>query len=167
MLPHHVCSQHFGRYNFGLPHVFHVELTSLHSISNCPARTHGVVDKVFGWKVLQSEIIRRSQVQFQQKAQRLRTTANTYTWSCLTKLEQSSPEGSSRFCVGSRVRDETPEEGLLTYRPKRCEYNNEDEVNNPNILSDKNKAYENKKLKWFVSFLNMFTFIEWFLFNVT
>ena len=30
-------------------------------------------------------------------------------------------------------------EGRRIYRPKRCEYNNEDEDNNPNILNDKTK----------------------------
>ena len=33
---------------------------------------------------------------------------------------------SSMFCVGFRVTYKTPEEGWRTYRPKRCEYNNED-----------------------------------------
>ena len=45
---------------------------------------------------------------------------------------------SSKFCVGSRVRHETPEEGRRTYRPKCWEYNNGDEDNSSNILSDKN-----------------------------
>ena len=45
---------------------------------------------------------------------------------------------SSRFYVGSWVRHETPEEGRRTYHSKRGECNNEDEVNSPNILSDKN-----------------------------
>ena len=54
----------------------------------------------------------------------------------------SDPRGlnkwrGSKFCVGSRVRQETPEEGQRTYRPKRCEYNNED--NSPKTLNDKNK----------------------------
>ena len=44
---------------------------------------------------------------------------------------------SSRFCVGSRVRDETPEEGRRTYQPKCCDNNNKVPVNNPNILSNK------------------------------
>ena len=43
---------------------------------------------------------------------------------------------SSRFCVGTRLRHETLEEGQRIYRPKRCEYNNKDEVRSPNILSD-------------------------------
>ena len=43
-----------------------------------------------------------------------------------------------KFCVDSRVRHETPEEGRRTYRLKHCEYNNEDKKNSLNILSDKN-----------------------------
>ena len=39
--------------------------------------------------------------------------------------------------VGSRVRHNTPEEGRRAYQPKRCVYNNEDEDNRLNILSDK------------------------------
>ena len=42
----------------------------------------------------------------------------------------------SRFCVGTRVRHETPEEVRRTYEPKRCEYNNDDEDNSPNILRE-------------------------------
>ena len=45
---------------------------------------------------------------------------------------------SSMFCVSSRIRHETPEEGRMRYRPKRCQYNNEDEDDSPNIPSDKN-----------------------------
>ena len=41
-----------------------------------------------------------------------------------------------RLCVGSRVRPKTPEKGRRTYRPKCCDYNNEDEDTIPNILSD-------------------------------
>ena len=43
----------------------------------------------------------------------------------------------SKFRVGSRVRHETPVEGQ-THQPKRCEYSNEDEDNNPNTLSEEN-----------------------------
>ena len=44
---------------------------------------------------------------------------------------------SSKFCVGSRVR-QTPEEGRRTYRRKRCGINNKDEDNSPKTLNDKN-----------------------------
>ena len=42
------------------------------------------------------------------------------------------------FCVYSRVWHKTPEEGQRTYQPKRRDYNNEDEINSPNILSNNN-----------------------------
>ena len=44
---------------------------------------------------------------------------------------------SSKFRVGSRVR-QTPEEDWRTYRPKRCENNDEDEDNSSETLNDKN-----------------------------
>ena len=44
---------------------------------------------------------------------------------------------SSNFLVDSRVRHKTSEECRRTYRPKHCEYNNEDEDNSPNTSSDK------------------------------
>ena len=44
---------------------------------------------------------------------------------------------SLKFREGSRVR-QTPEEGLGTYRLKRCGNNNKDEVNSPKTLNDKN-----------------------------
>ena len=40
-----------------------------------------------------------------------------------------------RFCVDSRVRHKLPGDGQRTYRPKRCDYTNKDEVDNVNILS--------------------------------
>ena len=36
----------------------------------------------------------------------------------------------------SQVRHEVPEEGRIAYRPKRCDYNNKDEVNSQKILSN-------------------------------
>ena len=44
-------------------------------------------------------------------------------------------EVSLKFCMGSQVQHETPEEGWRTHRPKYCEYDNED--NGLNNLSDK------------------------------
>ena len=46
-------------------------------------------------------------------------------------IRASDPHGLNKgcglkFCVGSRVWQETPEEGQMTYRLKRCEYNNKD-----------------------------------------
>ena len=45
---------------------------------------------------------------------------------------------SSKFCVGSRVR-QTTERGRRAYRPKRCGNNNNDEDVSPKTLNDKNK----------------------------
>ena len=41
------------------------------------------------------------------------------------------------FCVGSRVRHNSSEDGRRTYRPNCCEYNNEDGYNSLNILREK------------------------------
>ena len=46
-----------------------------------------------------------------------------------------------KFCVGYRVWHETPGEGRETHRPKRCEYNDEDEDNSPISLNDKNISF--------------------------
>ena len=43
----------------------------------------------------------------------------------------------SKFHVGSRVQQETPEEGRWTHQPKRCEYNYKDEDNSPKTLNYK------------------------------
>ena len=58
------------------------------------------------------------------------------------EIRTSEPRGlnkehGSKFRVGSRVRQETPEEVRRTYRPKRCEYNNKDEDNSLETLNDK------------------------------
>ena len=45
----------------------------------------------------------------------------------------------------SQVHNETPEEDRRTYRPKRFEYNNKDEVNSPNILSNNNYQASSQK----------------------
>ena len=42
-----------------------------------------------------------------------------------------------KFHVGSRVQQETLEEGWRTYQLKRCEYNDKD--NSPKTLNNKNK----------------------------
>ena len=41
-----------------------------------------------------------------------------------------------RFCIGSWVQHETPEKVWSRYQPKCYQYNNEDEDNCPNFLSD-------------------------------
>ena len=50
---------------------------------------------------------------------------------------------SSKFCVGSQVQHKTLEEGQRMHRLKYCRYNNEDEDNSPNIISDKNSDRRN------------------------
>ena len=52
----------------------------------------------------------------------------------------------SKFCEGSLVRQETPEGGQRTDRPKRWEYNNKYEDNCPNTLIDKIIMLHFKKL---------------------
>ena len=57
----------------------------------------------------------------------------------INKIGTIYPCGLNKgFCIDSWVRHEAPEEGRRTCRPKRLEYNNEDEVNCLNILSDTN-----------------------------
>ena len=41
-----------------------------------------------------------------------------------------------KFCVGSRIRQGTPEEFQRTHCPKRCENNNKDEDSSPNTFND-------------------------------
>ena len=89
-------------------------------------------------------MIKRLQVQSQQPLGLTRNSDNNLTlgpgygyenWN--SRLNKGF---SSRFFEDSRVRCETPEEGRRTYRQKRSEYNNKDEVNSPNILSN-NKQF--------------------------
>ena len=53
---------------------------------------------------------------------------------------------SSKFCVGSRVR-QSPEEGQRAYRPKRCANNNKDEDNSLKTLNDKNHQASSQKFR--------------------
>ena len=55
-------------------------------------------------------------------------------------------ERSSKFWVGSRVQ-QTPEDSLTTYRPKRCGNNNKDEDNSPKSLNDKNHQASSQKFR--------------------
>ena len=64
--------------------------------------------------------------------------------------EQTTPRGlnkghGSKFRVGSRVQQETLEEGRRIYRPKRCEYNKKD--NSQKTLNDKNHQPSSQKLR--------------------
>ena len=49
--------------------------------------------------------------------------------------------------MGSRVPHGTLEEDRRTYRPKRCEYNNKDEVNRVNILSNNHYQTSSQKFR--------------------
>ena len=51
-----------------------------------------------------------------------------------------------KFHEGSWVW-QTPEEGLRTYWPKHCEYNNKDEDNSRKTLNDKNQQTLSKKIQ--------------------
>ena len=51
------------------------------------------------------------------------------------KLRELNKGHGSKFCVGSRLRKVTPEEGWKTHRPKRCDYNNKHEDNSPKTLN--------------------------------
>ena len=53
----------------------------------------------------------------------------------------------SKFRVDSRARQETREDGRRTYRPKCCEYNYQDEDNNPKTLNDKNHQASLQKFR--------------------
>ena len=99
-------------------------------------------------------------------------------------IRESDPRGlnkerGSKFRVGSRVRQETPEEGRRTYRSKRCEYNHQDEDDCPKTLNDKNpqalsqkfrqlKLKDDRKqwIKLLFYFLQVFrTIFKWWFFN--
>ena len=54
---------------------------------------------------------------------------------------------ASKFRVGSRVLQETPEEDRRTHRPKRCEYNNKDEDNRSKTLNNKNHQASSEKFR--------------------
>ena len=67
-------------------------------------------------------------------------------------IRASDPRGlnkihSLKFRVGSRVQQETPEEGQRTQGSKCCEYNNKDEDNSPKTLNDKNHQASSRKLR--------------------
>ena len=53
-------------------------------------------------------------------------------------LRGLNKEFVSKFSVGPWVRHETPEESRRMHRPKRYNYNNEDEDNSPNTMTDRN-----------------------------
>ena len=60
-----------------------------------------------------------------------------------------------KFRVGSWFRQETPEKGRMTYRPKCYEYNNKDEDNSAKALNNKNHQAWSQKFRLQIE---MFTF---------
>ena len=52
----------------------------------------------------------------------------------------------SKFCVGFRVRHETPEGSQMRHQLKRCEYNIEDYDISPNTVSDKIHQASSQKI---------------------
>ena len=69
---------------------------------------------------------------------------------------------SPRFRVGFWVQHGIPEEGWMTYRPKRSGHNNEDEENSINIRSDGNVFFyilTNQGSFFYFNFLKHFFFI--------
>ena len=67
-----------------------------------------------------------------------------------------SNEGFSlRFCVDSRVKHETPEEGRKMYWLKYHDYNNKDEVNSLNILSHNNYQASSQKFRQTILFIGL------------
>ena len=66
----------------------------------------------------------------------------------------------SKYHVGSRVRQETPEEGWRTYQPKRCEHDNKDEDNCPKSLNFKNKKDQNLSSTWCCSYSRLLNEIK-------
>ena len=52
-----------------------------------------------------------------------------------------------KFCIDSRVQQETPEEGLKTYQLKHCVYNDKDEDNSIKTLNNKNHQKSSQKFR--------------------
>ena len=74
----------------------------------------------------------------------------------VNRIRASDPRGlnkgrGSKFPVGFRIRQETPEEGRRTYRQKNCEYNNKDKYNSPKTLNDKNYEASSQKFGQLIS----------------
>ena len=57
-----------------------------------------------------------------------------------------------KFHVGSRVWQETPEEGRRTHRPKHCEYSNKDEDDSPKTPNYKNHQVSSQKCRQLISY---------------
>ena len=103
--------------------------------------------QIFGWEVLLCEVMWRLQVQSQLHVnERILTTAKHMYPVRVNGVRTIYPSGLNKgFCVGSRVRHETPKEGREMHRPKHRSYNNEDEDNSLNTLSDKKRKMLKEK----------------------
>ena len=67
-------------------------------------------------------------------------------------IRTGNNRGLKKRPVGSWVWQETPQEGLGTFRLKRSEYNNEDEDNSLKTLNDK---YHQASLQKFKQLMNI------------
>ena len=66
------------------------------------------------------------------------------------KDENNSPKilnDKNHQASSQKFRQQTPEEGRRTYRPKRCGNNNKDEDNSPKIPNDKNHQASSQKFR--------------------
>ena len=70
---------------------------------------------------------------------------------------------NSKFRVSSQVQHKMPEESWRMYRPKRYEYNNEDEIKNSKILSDKDLSFFSFYINFSSSFNYLVVFLSFFL----
>ena len=110
-------------------------------------KKHDVTD-IGVWLVFLCEIIWRLQVQswLQVNNKEYLLQLSVCTWLWLGEWDQSAPvdwiKVSVKFRVGSRARQDTPEECRRTHRPKRSKYNNKYEDNGPNKLNDKKQTFK-------------------------
>ena len=132
--------------SFALLQVFHVKLRSLHGTSKrilYLIQVVGVIDCF--------NSVNHNQVQVLSycKYSMLFTSSWDWTWNLQMISLRSiliislyplrlNKEFGSKFLVDSRVRHETPEEARRIQRPKRCEYEYEDNDNRPNTQNNKN-----------------------------
>ena len=72
---------------------------------------------------------------------RLRNLDNKH----LKKAGGHRPKRCENQASSQKFRQQTPEEGRRTYRPKRCGNNNKDEDNSPKTLNDKNQQASSQK----------------------
>ena len=73
----------------------------------------------------------------------------------VNRIRESDPRGLNKscglkFCIGSQVQQETPQEDWRIHQPKCCEYNNKDEDNSLKTLNAKNHKALSQKFKQLV-----------------